>query len=195
MTIAHTYKLIAYPKDITLADGAVVTLKPMARDDAAELLAFFMRVPAADRFNLKEDVQSPTVIQGWANNLDYYRALPLLAWAGDRVVADATLHCSRANSRQHVGEVRIVVDPEFGNSGLGTALLRELADIGNKAGLEKLYFEAATPDQDAAIRAATSIGFVQVGMLHNHLKDLSGHPRDLVLLEMPLGKWLEWWTF
>jgi hypothetical protein len=37
-------------------------------------------------------------------------------------------------------------------------------------------------------------GFVKAGTLPGHVKDPDGHPQDVVLLEMPLGKWLEWWS-
>lgn len=195
MTSEHSYKLTGYPKTIPLAKGVTVTIRPMTDGDGQALLDFFRGISPDDRYNLKDDVTSERVIQRWVATLDYNRALPLLAWAGDKIVADATLHRSRANSRQHVGEVRIVVAPDYRNSGLGTTLLRELATIANNSGLEKLYFEAATPDQEAAIKAANFMGFVQVGVLHNHVKDRTGHPRDLVLMEMPLGKWFEWWTF
>ena len=49
--------------------------------------------------------------------------------------------------------------------------------------------------EEDAVKAAESIGFVRVGMLRNFAKGQAGHPRDLVLIELPLGKWLEWWSF
>lgn len=193
MTIARTYKLVDYPKEITLRDGARVILKPMTPGDALPLERFFPRIPADDRYYLKEDVTSPQVVQRWAAELDYDRVLPLLAWVNDRVVADGTLHRNRAGARRHVGEVRILVDPEYRNRSLGTTMLHELATIANESGLERLTFEAVSEKEDAAVKAAQFVGFVQVGILRSHAKDPDGHPRDLVLMEMPLGKWFEWW--
>jgi RimJ/RimL family protein N-acetyltransferase len=89
--------------------------------------------------------------------------------------------------------VRILVDPEFRNRGLGTVMLRDLATIANESGLEILTFEAVAEKEDAAIAAAKFVGFVPVGTLRGHAKDPDSHPRDLVMLEMPLGKWFEWW--
>jgi RimJ/RimL family protein N-acetyltransferase len=182
-----------YSKEVMLRDGTRVSLKPMTTDDAAALLQFFLRIPAEDRYYLKEDVTSPQVIQRWAAELDYRRALPLLAWVDGRVVADGTLHRNRAAAREHVGELRILVDPEYRNLGLGTAMLRELADIANESGLERLTFELVAEKEDAGIRAAELVGFVRVALLRGHAKDPNSHPRDLVLMEMPLGKWFEWW--
>ena len=193
MTLTHTYKLSAYPKDVVLRDETKVVLKPMTEHDAGALLRFFLKIPSEDRYYLKEDVTSPTVTQRWARELDYDRALPLLAWIDGRVVADATLHRQRAGARRHVGEVRILVDPEYRSQGLGTAMIRELATIANESGLEILTFEVVADKEDAAIAAAKFVGFVPVGVLGGHAKDPDSHPRDLVMMEMPLGKWFEWW--
>ena len=193
MTITHTYKLVDYPKEVTLRDGAKVTLKPMNPGDALQLEEFFSRIPAEDRYYLKEDVTSRQVVQRWAAELDYDRVLPLLAWIDDRVVADATLHRQRAGARRHVGEIRILVDPEYRNRGLGTRMLHEMATIANENGVERLIFEAVSEKEDAAIKAAQYVGFVQVGVLRSNAKDPDGRPRDLVIMEMPLGKWFEWW--
>lgn len=193
MTTTHTYKLAAYPKEVTLRDGTRVALKPMTSEDALTLQRFFSRIPAEDRYYLKEDVTSPQVVQRWTAELDYHRVLPLLAWIDGRVVADATLHRQRAGARRHVGEVRILVDPEYRNRGLGTTMLHELATIANESGLERLIFEAVSEKEDAGIKAAQFVGFVQVGVLHSNAKDPDGHPRNLVIMEMPLGKWFDWW--
>ena len=182
-----------YPKEVMLRDGTRVLLKPMTPEDAAPLLQFFLRIPAEDRYYLKEDVTSLQVVQRWAAELDYQRALPLLAWVNGRVVADGTLHRNRAAACRHVGELRILVDPEYRNLGLGTAMLRELADIANESGLERLVFEGVAEKEDAAIRAAELVGFVRVAVLRGHARDPDDHPRDLVLMELPLGKWFEWW--
>jgi L-amino acid N-acyltransferase YncA len=192
---AHTYKLTAYPKEVTLRDGTRITLKPMARADAGALLDFFRRIPADDRFYLKEDVTDARVIQRWADELDYDRALPLLGWVNGRVVSDATLHRSRANARRHVGQIRIAVDPEYRSRGVGATMLHELAAIADENGLERIVLEAVAEKEDQAIKAAEFVGFVRVGLLPGHARDLDGRPRDIVLLEMPLGKWFDWWDY
>jgi RimJ/RimL family protein N-acetyltransferase len=125
--------------------------------------------------------------------LNYDRVLPLLVWVNGRVVADGTLHWSRAGARRHVGELRILVGPEYRNRGLGTTLMCELADIANGTGLELLTFEVVAEKEAAAIKAAEWVGFVRVAVLGGRARDMDGHPRDRVLLEMPLGKWFEWW--
>lgn len=191
----HIYKLTAYPKDIHLRDGVRVTLKPMTSADADALLQFFLQVPAEERHYLKEDVTSPKVINRWAEELDYDRALPLLAWVDGRVVADGSLHRTRTMARRHVGELRIVVDPAFRLRGMGTILMHELGAIAREHGLERVMFEAVGGMQDEAVKAAEFMGFMQIAVLPGYGKDLNGHPRDILLMEMPLGKWFDWWNF
>ena len=127
--------------------------------------------------------------------MDYDRALPIIALDGETIVADGTLHRSRANARRHIGQIRIAVADDYRNRGLGTTLLNDLATIANEHGLERLLLEAVSDHEDDAIKAAEYVGFVRVGSLPGHAKDLQGHPRDIVLLEMPLGKWFDWWRF
>jgi len=187
MVTSQTYKLTDYPKEITLRDGARVVLKPMTHSDADALLHFFNRVPPEDWYYLKEEVTSPKVIQRWAAELDYDRALPLLAWVNERVVADASLHRTRSLARHHVGEIRVVVEPEYRNRGLGSALMRELAGVATRRGLERLFIEMVSEGEERAIKVAESLGFVRLAVLPKHAKDLDGNYRDIVLLEMPLG--------
>ncbi|MBI3742701.1 MAG: GNAT family N-acetyltransferase [Chloroflexi bacterium] len=85
------------------------------------------------------------------------------------------------------------MDPSYRDRGLGTLLLRELVTIANENGLDRVMVEIVAEKEETARKAAEAIGFVQAGRLPGHAKDLDGHPRDIILLEMPLGKWLEWW--
>ncbi|HLF09476.1 MAG TPA: GNAT family protein [Dehalococcoidia bacterium] len=195
MATTYTYQLAAYPKELTLRDGTTVVLKPMTEDDTEALLQFFQQVPPDDRYFLKEDVTSPKVLQRWAAELDYNRALPLLAWIDGKIVADGTLHRSRSLARRHVGEVRIVVHPQYRNQGLGTTMLHELALIANEHGIERLLFQVVAEREESAVKAAELVGFIKIAVLPGHAKDRDGRPRDIVLMEMPLGKWLEWSFF
>ena len=127
--------------------------------------------------------------------MDFDRALPLLAWSEGVIVGDATPHRTRTMARQHVGEIRVVVTPAHRSQGLGTTLIHELAAIANEHGLERLLFEAVAGREDDAISAAEYQGFARVAMLPEHGKGRGGHHRDIVLMEMPLGKWFEWWSY
>lgn len=191
-TTAHIYKLTAYPRKMALRDGTEVVIKPMTQKDGEALLEFFKRVPERERFYLKEDVTSPKVIGRWAGELDYDRALPLLAWVGNKIVADGTLHRKRAGSRKHLGEIRVVVDSQYRNRGIGTRMMQELVEVAYENDLERVYFELVADEEDDAIKAASFAGFSRLATLPNFVRDISGRVHDLVVMELLLSRWKEW---
>ena len=184
--MATVYSLPGYPTMWLTNDGEQVTIRPMVTADEHALLEFFRRVPAEDRLYLKEDVTSPAVIRRWAQQLDYNWVLPLLALKDSRIVGDGTLHHSRRGVRKHIGEVRIVVDPEFRNRGVGRGLLHKLIDIARERGLEKLILEIVLDAEEAARRTAQILGFVPVAILPGHIRDSDGTYHDLMIMELRL---------
>ncbi len=185
-----------YPKKVTLRDGTNITLRPMTKEDAESLLQFFLAVPESERWFLKEDVTSPRTIQRWADDLDYKRSLPILALTDDgRLVADAVLIRRRGGSRSHIGEFRVVVADDFRHRGLGAMLIREVCDIANDAGLEKVFAEMVVGAEDDAINASEWLGFYKVATLEGLAKDQQGRDCDVVLMTMPLGRYYEWSKF
>ncbi|MGD9889735.1 MAG: N-acetyltransferase family protein [Dehalococcoidia bacterium] len=186
------YPITRYPRTLQLRDGACLTARPMTAADRPALLRFFLHIPEAERFYLKDDVTSPKVIESWTAQLDYDRALPLLAMAGERVVADAVLIRRRGGSRAHAGEIRIVVDPEYRGRGLGAGLTRELIEIAYDADLKDVIFELVSGMQDEAIEAAHSMGAIPCGTVRGLVHDERGEDHDVTFLMLPLGKWWEW---
>jgi len=184
-----------YPKSIRLRDGTAADLRPLQEDDKARLLKFFERIPESERYYLKENVTSPGVILGWTSNVDFDRVVPIVAVAGDEIIADATLHRSRTPARRHIGELRVVVDPEYRELGLGRRLIRELLDIAAELGLHMATFELVAQRETPAILAAESVGFQVAATLKGRIKDMWGNYQDLVLLELPLQDQQRWWHF
>jgi GNAT superfamily N-acetyltransferase len=186
------YKLSRYPKQLSVSAGPAVSVRPMVREDAAALLAFFKHIPDDERYFLKDDVVSEGVIAGWAEHLDYDRALPLLALDGDRICADGVLIRHRGDARSHYAEVRVVVDPEYRERGLGTALMRELIDIAWDAELESVQVEFVTGLQDDALRVALAFGGIEAGTLKDAVRDHHDKAHDVVFVRIPLGRSWQW---
>ena len=185
--IATVPNVETYPKTVLLKDETPVTLRPLLEEDRSRLLSFFQRIPEQERFYLKEDVTSPEVIHSWTTGLDFSRVVPIVALAGDDIVADGTLHRSRALARGCVGELRIVVDPSFREVGLGRRLIRELLDVASDLGLDTATFELVAKHESLAIAAARSLGFQVVATLKDRIRDFYSDHRDLIVLELPLG--------
>ena len=184
----------AYPKTVMLRDETrVVSIRPMQAGDKVHLLDFFKRIPEEERFYLKENVTSPEVIQAWTANIDFGRVIPIIALDGDRIVADATLHRSRASARRHVGELRVVVDPDYREVGLGRRLIRELLDTAAELGLHRVTFELVVGREEPAINAARSVGFKLIAVLPERIRDFWGNNQDLVIMDMSLRGRQQWW--
>ena len=184
-----------YPKQIALRDESLIVLRPMEPGDKAALRKFLERVPEEERHYLKESVTAPETIQAWTANIDFSRVVPIVAVAGDEIVADATLHRSRAPARRHIGEVRIVVDPAYRERGLGSRMIRELVDIAVDQGLHKVTVELVDRREKAAILAARSMGFTEVAVLQEAVLDYWGNFQDVVIMELPLKDRDLWWRF
>lgn len=190
--MATTYAIKAYPKETTLRGGQSVTVRTLGAADERGLLDFFLGIPEEDRFYLKDDVTSPALIHDWTQNLNFDRALPLVALDGDHIIAEGVLVRRRGNARSHVAEVRITVTPDWRNRGLGSALMRELCDVAADAELDAVLLEVVEGAEEAAIEATEAMGFVRIGRIEGGARDQQGHLHDIVLLAMPLGKYYEW---
>lgn len=170
-----------YPKNVRLQSGTTVTLRPMVKEDADKLYAFFARVPSEDRLFLRDDVSKREVIDAWAREVDYEKVLPLVAEVGGNIVGDATLHRRKAGWTSHVGKVRVVIDPDYREKGLGTALLEELIAFAKRVGLELLVAEAMA-NQTGALAALKKLGFEKEAVFYNHVRDQGGKQHNLVVM-------------
>jgi len=170
-----------YPREITLRDGARLTLRPMVPEDADRLWDFFRRIPPEDKMFFREDVSRKEVVERWAEHLDYDSVLPILALEGDRVVGDATLHRNKTGWKQRVGTVRVQIAPDFRKRGLGMSMIREMRHLGEKAALHYLLAEAIE-EQQPAIRAFEKMGFVHAVVYRNFVNDQKGALHNLVVL-------------
>jgi GNAT superfamily N-acetyltransferase len=163
-----------YPKEVTLRDKTTIVLKPFERKDKDALLAFFQRMPEADRLFLKDDVTDPAVVNRWAVDLNYDKVFPknLGGWM------------------KHVGTIRMVVAREFQKHGVGSILANELFLHALKSGLEKIVAEMMET-QEGARKVFEKLGFRQEAVLHGHVRDQIGIRHDLLVLTKDLE---EFWA-
>ena len=144
--------LEGFPKTVSLADGAVLTLRVMTRDDENDVARFFGSLPSETTRFLRNDVTNRKVIAGWMRELNYEKTLPLITEHGGKIVASSSLHRQTFGWGRHLGEVRVVIDPSFQGRGLGVLLLEEISRIGAVLGLKKLV--ASVVSTQASVIAA-----------------------------------------
>ena len=158
----------------------VVELGP-ERCDA--LLRFFGSLPEGDLTFIKEEVTDPETVRSWTRGdgpggrwvaLDdgttddaevtgYVAVRPLPGWS------------------DHVGELRLVVDPSRRGAGLGRELARRAVAEAIGSGLTKLVVEVVA-EQGAALALFTELGFTGEALLVDHIRDRNGDLRDLMVL-------------
>jgi ribosomal protein S18 acetylase RimI-like enzyme len=151
-------------------------IRPLQPADRTAIESFLERVPEGDRTFFKEDVTDPSVIDSWARPgsarslavdgdtvLGYVAVVPLQGWSS------------------HVGEVRVIVDPEHRGQGIGRALARHAVMEALGLGLTKMVVEVVA-EQAPTIAMFRSYGFDPEALLRDHVRDRGGELRDLMIL-------------
>jgi ribosomal protein S18 acetylase RimI-like enzyme len=151
-------------------------IRPLEPGDGPALSRFFGRIPDSDRTFLKEDVADPRVLEDWvAPGAGHTIAIDDAEVIGS--VAVVPLH----GWSSHVGEVRLVVDPEHRGRGIGRRLARQAVLEAVDMGLTKLVVEVIS-DQAALIAMFRGLGFEPEALLTDHVRDRAGQMRDLIVL-------------
>lgn len=170
-----------YPKSIMLKDGTPVTVRPLQSGDEKAFHQFFCEVPETERLLFKHRVTDLEVIREWCQRIDYGRILPMLAVSGQKIMADASLHQTLGGWKRHVGRISVVVHPQMRGKGVAKALVSELITIAREEGLEKLEAEFMG-QQKAARRVFADLGFAELLVLKDYLKDMQAITHDYVLM-------------
>jgi len=170
-----------YPKTVTLKGNLEATVRPLVAADEKAFHEFFVTVPERERLLFKHRVTEPEVIHDWCQRIDYGKILPLLAIADGKIVADASLHQQLGGWKRHIGRISVVVHPGYRGRGLARTLVQELIDIASDVGLEKLEAEFLG-DQQAARLAFAELGFSDLLVLPDYVKDMQAIAHDYVLM-------------
>ena len=172
-----------YPKSITLRDKTKIVLKLMEDKDMDSLVQFYQSIPESDRLYLRVDVSERKNLERRFGNLDYNHAYPILALDNDKIIGVGTLFRPTFGWMRNVGEIRVVIAPEYQRKGLATMFVRELFFRALKAKVFKLQAEMAET-QESAIAAFERLGFRKEATLKKHITDVRGRRRDLVIMTL-----------
>ncbi len=174
-----------FPQETVLRDGRRVLIRPFTEHDSRALYDFFQRLPAALRKTAWDNIDDPALIESWARNIDYSRALPLIALNGHDIVADATLHTRQRGPLRLVGRVKWLLDPDYRNQGLGITLVNNFISMARDYGLRHLscmLFEELETD---AVQTLTELGFEKYS-IPGYGADPDGSAYDMVKLVLKL---------
>src|SRR5436190_1537361 len=154
----------------------MIEIRPLEPRDEEALKRFFQRIPEGDRTFFKEDVTDPAVVAAWTSP----GAGRSIAVEGDTVVGSVAL-VPLTGWSSHVGELRVVVDPDHRGRRIGRDLARHAVLEALQLGLKKIVVEVVA-DQEPAIAMFRALGFHPEALLRDHIRDQSGELRDLLIL-------------
>ncbi len=174
-----------FPQEAALRDGRRLLIRPFAQNDATALWDFFQHLPSEVRRFAWDNIDDRRVVERWARNVDYGKALPLLALDGQRVVADATLHRREHGPLRRVGRLKWLLDPEYRGQGLGTTLVNSLIGIAGEQGLRHLTTLLISDLEADAVVTLTELGFEQIP-IPGYGTDPDGDQHDMVKLILAL---------
>ena len=177
--------LETYPKTFKPKQGASLIARPLRTRDEKKLHLFFCGVPETERLLFKHRVTERKVIHDWCTHIDYGRIFPLLAVEGDKVGAVASLHQQLAGWKRHIGRLSVVVHPDCRGRGVAAFLVHELIEIARNLGLERLEAEFMG-EQHAARHVFANLGFSELLLVKDYVKDMQALPHDYVLMGRPL---------
>ncbi|MGB3697521.1 MAG: GNAT family N-acetyltransferase [Gordonia sp. (in: high G+C Gram-positive bacteria)] len=144
--------------------------------DAGRLSEMFSRLSERDITSTRDDPRDWVPIDRLGSDADFR----WVAVDDDRVVGWAILNRLSGWS-DHVGELRLVVDPGARRTGVGRALAQEAVRAGFADGLRKLIIELSD-DQDPVVEMFIDLGFTGEARLRQHIRDGDGTLHDLIVL-------------
>ena len=146
-----------------------MTLRPATEEDVPAVHAIEAQVFGVGAWSepsVREELTGPrrrAVLACDPDVVGYVAVIPLHGWS------------------RHVGDVRIVVDPDHRGRGVGQALARHAVLEALELGVAKLVVEVIA-DQEALIAMFVALGFEPEALLIDHVRDRSGELRDLLVL-------------
>jgi RimJ/RimL family protein N-acetyltransferase len=173
------YKM--YPKKVKLRGGPIVELRLLREDDLDELFGFFQRLPDNIRLYLRSDVNDRDAVARRMKPCDRLSFFRIAVLDGARIIAEGGIYKERFSWKQHLGEIRVIIDPAYQHKGLGTALIRELYEIAQIVGIQVL-FAHIVPEQQGAVKILQKLGFKIEVTKKDHVRDLHTEKHDLMVM-------------
>ena len=174
-----------YPQEAVLRDGRRLLIRPFTASDVDPLYEFFLHLPQDVRRFAWDRIDNRNLVESWGRELDYGKVLPLLAWDGHKVVADATLHRRTGGPLRMVGRVKWLLDPEYRGAGLGTLLMNHFIDTARADGLRHLTCMLISDFEADAVQTLSNLGF-EGYTIPGYGTDPDGNQHDMIKMVLKL---------
>jgi ribosomal protein S18 acetylase RimI-like enzyme len=165
---------------IELGNGRRITIRRLQEADRAGLEAFGAALPRDDWLYLDVELQSPGTVARLATAAEATNWRQIVAVDGDTVVGYANVR-RLPGWKSHVGDIHLVVRPDYRRLGVGRVLASQIVAAGRELGVAKLILEISQ-EQTAGQEIFTRLGFRLEGILTDHARDHTGRVHTLLLL-------------
>jgi GNAT superfamily N-acetyltransferase len=174
-----------FPQEAVLRDGRRLWLRLFSARDVDALYGFFRRLPESLRRFAWDRIDNRALVETWGRELDYAKVLPVLAFDGGKVVADATLHRREGSPLRLVGRIKWLIDPEYRGLGLGTILVNNFIAIARNNGLRHLTCMLISDLEADAVRTLRELGF-EGYTIPGYGTDPDGNQHDMIKMVLKL---------
>jgi len=186
MTEASAPILESYPREIKLADSRTVDLRLMRSPDRDRIVSFARALPPDDLLFLRKDITDPKVVEGWVRDIEAGRTVTVLAEKDGELLAYASLWLDETFWGRHMGEIRVLVRPDYRGVSLGLQLASDVFAIAKDLGIEKIVARM-TQEQERTRARLERLGFKPEALLRGFALDREGRPRDLLIMSAGVG--------
>lgn len=173
-------------RTVVLKDMSLVRIRPIAPRDAERSHAFFCGLPEEERTYLRRDVTRRGITDQRIAETSSPLIDRIVALHDDSIVADGSLERGQHQWEEHVGEIRLIVAPEFRGKGLGMRMARELYFLAHEHDVARIKIRIMRPQREAA-RIFEKLGFWEEYVFPQHVRDQKGNLQDLVVLRCDLA--------
>jgi RimJ/RimL family protein N-acetyltransferase len=186
MTQVSNFILELYPRETKVGDGRVIVLRLMEKSDRDSVLAFAQALPPDSLLFLRKDITNPKVVDEWVRDVEAARTITVLAEADGELVGYGSLWQDESFWGRHVGEIRVLVRPDYRGMGLGRQLSFDVFAIAKDLELDKIIARMA-PEQKRARARLERLGFTVDAVLRGFVRDREGKPHDLLVMSSDVG--------
>jgi len=169
-----------YPWTTTLKDKEM-TLRLMEPKDREALLGFAQSLPEDDLLFLAVDITRPEALDQWVHNIKTGQVRTVLAEASGKMIGHGTINHNELQWTRHLGEIVLLISPDYRGIGLGNLLANELFLIARELGLQKIVARMAA-EQRGAFQVFERLGFRAEALLADYVIDRQGRTHDLIVM-------------
>lgn len=180
MSIQATAASARYPITRDFGDRTF-SFRLMTASDSGTILKFANRLPEGDLIFLRMDITQPEVVAEWVNNIECAKTITLIAEEDGAMFAYGSIHYNQLQWTRHMGELRLMVYPEYRGLAIGRFLVNELFQVAKELGLERVVVQIPS-NQPRVRKMFEDLHFTPAALLTDWLKDRNNRMHDLIIM-------------